>query len=107
MKIRKGDSIYVITGKDKGKKGKVQHVLLSFIPPRIVVEGINVAKKSLKPTQHMPQGGIIEKELPLSVCKVMLVCPSCNQPTRVGKKPMATGKNARFCRKCGELIDKD
>jgi large subunit ribosomal protein L24 len=107
MKIRKGDTVFTIIGKDKGKKGKVQHVFLNVIPPRIIVEGVNVAKKSLKPTQHMPQGGIVEKELAFSVSKVMLVCPSCNQPTRIGKKLMATGKNARFCRKCGELIDKD
>jgi len=107
MNIRKGDTVFVITGKDKSKKGKVQHVILKKTPNRIVVEGINVSKKSLKPTQGLPQGGIIEKELPLMACKVMLVCPSCNQPTRVGRKPLATGKNARFCKKCGELIDKD
>jgi len=107
MNIRKGDSVIVLTGKDKGKKGKVIRILTKGILPRAVVEGINVYKKSLRPTQKMPQGGIIDKELPLFVSKLMVVCPTCNQPARIGKKRLATGKLARTCKKCGELIDKN
>jgi large subunit ribosomal protein L24 len=107
-RLKKGDTILVITGRDKGKRGKITEVLnrkekdiTSF-----VVDGINVVKRHIKPKQNFPQGGILEKELPIFQSKIMLVCPICNEASRLGRRRMATGKYARFCKKCGENIDK-
>jgi len=107
MKIRKDDTVIVLCGKDKGKKGKVVKMVTKGILPRAIVAGVNVYKKNLRPNQKMPQGGIIDKELPIFVSKLMVVCPTCNQPARLGKKRMADGKLVRTCKKCGELIDKN
>ena len=102
--VKKGDNVLVITGKSAGKKGKVIEVLPR--EGRIVVEGVNVVKRHTKPTQQAPQGGIMEKEAPLASSNVMLSCPRCNKPTRVGKKLLDTGKYIRQCKQCGEVIDK-
>jgi len=101
--VKKGDLVMVIKGKDAGKKGKV----LRVIPKegRVVVEGVNIVKKHTRPTPKMPQGGIIEKEAPMSSSKVMLFCTKCNRPTRIGKRFLADGKKVRYCKKCGEVID--
>ena len=104
MKIRKGDRVKVLTGKDRGKTGTV-----TFAYPttqKVVVDGLNVAKKHQKP-RHNPknptyQGGIIDKEMPMPVSNVALVCGSCGQPTRVGYRFDPDGSKVRFCRKCGE-----
>lgn len=100
--IKKGDTILVISGKDKGKKGKV----LSVLPAdnKLVVERVNIAKRHQRPTRNF-QGGIIEKPLPLNASKVMLMCPRCSEPTRVGRK-MIEKKWVRVCRKCEEIVDK-
>lgn len=97
LKIKKGDKVRVIAGKDKGKEGKV----LRAIPEknRIVVEGVNRVKKHARPTQKNPQGGILEVEGTIDVSDVMLVCPSCNEPTRVGVKREG-GSRVRVCKKC-------
>lgn len=97
-KIKKGDTVLVITGKDKGKKGKV----LSVIPKkeRVVVEGVNIVKKHARPTQKNPKGGIITQEAGIHISNVKLVCPSCGQPTRVGFKVKEDGAKVRFCKKC-------
>ena len=101
-KIKKGDTVIVLSGKDKGKKGKV---LESFpADSKVLVERVNVAKKHQKASREF-QGGIIEKPLPVNVSKVMLVCPNCNEPTRVSKKEVE-GKMARACVKCSEVVDK-
>ncbi len=102
MKVKKGDTVVVLAGKDKGKKGKV----LEALPQegKVVVERVNVVKKHQRPTREF-RGGIIEKPLPLPVCKVMVVCSKCGDPTRVREKKVE-GKNARACVKCGEIIDK-
>ena len=92
MKIKTGDRVKVIAGKDKGKE-------------RVVVEKVNVAKKAMRPTQQNPQGGIVSIEMPIHVSNVMLVCPECKQPTRVGIS-RETGKRVRTCKKCGKPIDK-
>jgi large subunit ribosomal protein L24 len=104
MHIRKGDKIQVLSGKDKGKKGKV----LSTVPrkKKVLVEGVNIIKKHAKPTQKIPQGGIREMEAPIDASNVMLICPSCQQPTRIFRQSLADGKRVRGCKKCGELIDK-
>jgi len=96
MSIKKGDQVLVISGSDKGKKGKVLRVLPE--EGRLVVEGINVAKKHQRATQKF-QGGIIEKSLPLKASKVMLICPRCNQTTRI--------KKTRTCARCKVPMDRE
>jgi len=102
MKIRKGDKVQVLQGKDRGKQGAVV-----FAYPKVrkvVVDGLNVAKKHQKPTRAMQQGGIIDKEMPLHVSSVAIVCPSCSKPTRVGYRFESDGTKVRVCRKCeGDL----
>ncbi len=102
LKIRKGDRVRVLSGKDKGKEGEVMRSL-----PRegkVIVEGVNIARKSQRPTRSTQQGGIIDKDMPIQVSNVALVCPSCGKPTRVGFKIDASGTKARVCKKCGGEI---
>lgn len=98
--VKKGDNVVVITGKDKGKKGKV----LEVIPEksRVVIEGVNKAKRHTKPSQKLPQGGINEKEAPIHSSNVMLVCAKCGKPTRIAKQVVGD-KNVRACKECGEV----
>ena len=102
LHVKKGDTVVVLSGKDKGKQGKV----ISAMPKagKVVVEGVNKVKRHSKPSLKVPQGGIITKEMPLHACKVQLVCPACNKPTRIGHKDV-NGKNSRVCTKCGEVIE--
>jgi large subunit ribosomal protein L24 len=105
LHVKKGDMVIVLSGKDKGKKGKV----IESQPKkgRVVVEGVNKVKRHTKATQKAPQGGILVKEAPLYSAKVMLVCPACSEPTRIQKTALASGILARTCKKCGEIVDKD
>mgnify|MGYP000174594408 CR=1 FL=1 len=98
MHIRSNDTVVVITGKDKGKEGKV----LSADPKggKVIVEGVNVATKHQKPKNQQDQGGIIKTETPIYACKVMVVCPKCGKATRVGHTEK-DGKKVRVCKKCG------
>ena len=102
MRIKKGDTLRIIAGKDKGKEGTV----LRSIPEtqRVVVEGANMVKKAMRPTQQNPQGGITTKEAPIHVSNVMLICPACKQPTRVARGKNEAGKKVRLCKKCGKEI---
>ncbi|HHU69488.1 MAG TPA: 50S ribosomal protein L24 [Thermoanaerobacterales bacterium] len=102
--IKKGDTVYIISGKDKGKKGKV----LSVLPKegKIIVEGVNIVKKHVRPTRELQQGGIIDQEAPFYSSKAMVVCNKCNKPTRIGRKFLKEGSKVRVCKKCGEIIDK-
>lgn len=102
LHVKKGDTVVVLSGKDKGKQGKI----ISAMPKagKVVVEGVNKVKRHSKPSLKVPQGGIITKEMPLHACKVQLVCPACNKPTRIGHKEV-NGKNSRVCKKCGEVIE--
>lgn len=107
MKIRKNDSIMVITGNDAGKTGKV----LKVFPKnnRVIVEGINIRKRHTKPNQKNPQGGILEKESPIHVSNVMMLDPKTNEPTRLGSQIILdekTGKkkHARISRTTGEMV---
>lgn len=103
MKIRRDDNVLVISGKDKGKKGKVR-----FAYPKdnkVIVDGINMVKKSLKRVSETQQGGIIEREAPLSVSNVMYLCQKCNHPARIGLRTLKDGRKVRFCRVCNEVID--
>jgi large subunit ribosomal protein L24 len=103
LTIRKGDKVRVIAGKDEGKEGKVVAALPA--KQRVVVEGVNRIKKHARPTQKQPQGGIIEIEGTIHVSNVMLICPSCGQPTRIARK-REDGVRLRVCKKCEKEIDK-
>lgn len=104
LHVKKGDTVIVLSGKDKGKKGKIIEALPK--KGKVIVEGVNKVKRHTKPTQKMPQGGILVKEAPMSSAKVMLVCPACDKPTRIKKTAMANGTFARTCKHCGEIVDK-
>ena len=102
MSIKKDDTVIVLSGKDKGKKGKVLEVM-----PRdrkVIVEKINVVSRHTKPRREGEEGGILQKEAPIYACKVMRVCPKCNKPTRPASKLQADGKKVRVCKKCGAEI---
>ena len=102
--VRKGDTVIVVAGKERGKKGKV----LRVIPEkgRVVVERINMIKKHQKPTQKIRQGGIIEREGAIHLSNVMLVDPNSDKPTRVGMKALSDGKKVRVAKRSGEMLDK-
>lgn len=102
MGIKKGDTVIVLSGKNKGKKGKVINVFPQ--EAKIVIEGVNVAKKHQRPTRNF-QGGIIERPMPIFASKTMLVCPRCSEPTRPQLK-LVGDKRVRVCRSCEEMIDK-
>jgi len=103
LKIKKGDRVQVISGKDRGKQGKV---LRSFPRERrVIVEGVNLVKRHTRPSQDNPQGGIVTKEAPIHVSNVALICASCNRPVRVAYRFDSEGNKRRFCRKCGADID--
>jgi large subunit ribosomal protein L24 len=128
--IRKGDTVVVLAGKDAGKRGKVERVIRQAAAPRagrsifrrgssaggvrIVVEGINIAKRHTKPRQtssatdrtpKMQQGGILEIAQPMPVGKVMVVCGSCDRPTRIAHATLDNGRRVRVCRHCGEQLE--
>ena len=103
LNVKKGDTVKVICGKDRGKEGKVRRAIPES--ERVVVEKINMMKKAMRPTQQNPQGGISSMEAPLHVSNVMLVCPSCKAATRVGHRINDNGKKVRVCKKCGKDID--
>jgi large subunit ribosomal protein L24 len=98
MKIKKGDRVRVLSGKDRGKEGVVMRALPS--KGKVIVDGVNVAKKHQKPTRVTMQGGIIDKDMPLDVSNVAIICPT-DGPTRVGYRVDDAGHKMRICRKCG------
>ncbi len=102
MSIRKDDIVIVLSGKDKGKKGKV----LTVMPKdgKVIVEKVNVISRHQKPRKQGEEGGIIKREAPIYACKVMRVCPKCDKPTRPAHKTLADGKKVRVCKKCGAEI---
>lgn len=104
FKIRKDDKVVILTGKDKGKVGKV--VKIHYKKDRVLVEGVNKVKRHTKANPYSQQaGGIVEKESPLHISNVALMCDSCAKSTRVGFKTTDDGKKVRVCRKCNEIID--
>lgn len=103
MKIRKNDSVLVIAGKDRGKRGKVHRVYQDT--NKVLVEGINLVKRHMKPRPTVRQTGIVQRESPIHASNLMLVCPKCNQPCRIGEKLLDDATKVRVCRKCGETID--
>ena len=104
MRIKKGDRVRVISGKDAGKEGKIKS--RDVQKDRVVVEKVNFVTKSVKPTQKDPRGGLVKKEAAIAASKVMLVCPKCGKATRVSRAFLDDGKKVRICKQCGEIIDK-
>ena len=102
MSIRKDDTVVVLSGKDKGKQGKV----LSVDPKggKVIVEGVNIVSRHTKPRRQGEEGGIIKAPAAMRACKVMRVCPKCNKPTRPAHKMLADGKKVCVCKKCGAEI---
>jgi len=103
MRIRKNDIVLVIAGKERGKKGKVR--LVHTKDERVVVEGINFIKRHTRAMRQVRQAGIIEREAPIHMSDVMLLCSKCNHPTRVGFRFLEGGKKVRTCHVCHEVID--
>ena len=102
MSIKKGDLIVVLSGKDKGKQGKVLEVMPA--DRKVVVEGINIVTRHAKPRKQGEQGGLLKKEAAIYACKVQKVCPKCNKATRPAHKMLADGKKVCVCKKCGAEI---
>ena len=103
--VRKNDNVVIITGKDRGKRGRVLKVLPE--KNRVVVEGVNIIKRHTKPNpQRNIKGGIVEREAALSASNVQIVCPDCGAPTRIGNRRLDDGRSVRFCRKCKGDVDK-
>ena len=106
-KIKVGDEVVVVSGKDRKKQGKV----IQSIPKenKLVVEGVNITKRHIRPTRRGQESGIVERETPIFTGKVMLICPRCGKRTRIGvkvlRKPPREEEKLRFCKKCGEVID--
>jgi large subunit ribosomal protein L24 len=100
-KIRSGDEVLVTAGRNKGQRGKVRLNIVER--DRVVIEGVNIVKKHIKQGRAR-QAGIVEVEAPLHVSNVRLICPNCNQPTRVGVRAGADGKNERYCKKCDVTV---
>mgnify|MGYP001558136960 CR=1 FL=1 len=102
MKLRKGDTIQVLIGKDKKKQGVIERLYPNS--NRVLVKDINKVKKHMRKSESMPKGGIIEVNRPLAVSKVMLVCPSCKKVTRVGIEVGKDGKKRRICKQCSKPL---
>lgn len=103
MKIKKNDTVLVIAGKDKGKKGKVRQVLKA--DEALLVDGVNLIKKNARPTKQARQAGIIEREAPLDISNVMYLCDKCHKPARLGRRTLDDGKKVRYCKSCKEVVD--
>jgi large subunit ribosomal protein L24 len=98
MKIKKGDRVRVLTGKDRGKEGEVMRAIPQV--DKVIVDGVNIVKKHQRATRQTQQGGIIDKDMPIPAANVALVCPSCKAATRVGYRFDNEGRKVRICRKC-------
>ena len=99
MKVKKGDDVVVLAGKDIGRRGTITRVINET--NKVIVDGVNMVKRHTKPKGQVMQGGIIDKEMPIDASNVGIVCRACHKPTRVGFRFDATGKKIRVCRKCG------
>lgn len=101
MKIKKGDQVTVLSGRDRGKVGAITRLLTK--DKKVVVGGLNIYKKHLKPSRRTPQGGIVDYNAPMHISNVALICPTCGKKTRVGYK-IEQGKKIRICKKCSKSI---
>ena len=104
LHVKKDDTVKILAGKDKGKTGKVLKVLPE--KQRVLVENLNIIKRHTRPTQANNEGGILEKEAPIAISNVQLVCSSCNTAARTGQRVLDDGSKVRFCKKCNEIVDK-
>ena len=103
LHVKKDDLVMVVAGKEKGKSGKVLRVLPE--KNRVLVENLNVVKRHTRPSQANKEGGIIEREAPIAISNVQLLCPGCNKPEQTGFKVLDDGRNVRFCKKCNEIVN--
>ena len=101
--IKKEDTVLVTVGKEKGKKGRVLSVMPS--KSKLIIEKVNIIKRHMKPNRKYTQGGIIEKEAPVHISNVILVCPKCSKATRIANHVIESGRKVRTCKKCKEVID--
>lgn len=105
LHVKKSDTVVLISGNEKGKKGRILKVFPKEM--RVIVEGMNFVKRHLKKGHpKAQQGGIIQKESPVHISRVMLFCVKCNNPTRISYRILAEGEKVRVCKKCNEIIDK-
>ncbi len=102
MRIKKGDTVYVISGKEKGKTGKV--LRFSKSTNRVLVQGVNFVKKHARQTRQDQPGGILQKESPMHISNLMFYCPRCSKPSRLGAKLLNDGSKTRICKKCQEMV---
>jgi large subunit ribosomal protein L24 len=102
--VHKGDKVMVIAGKEKGKSGRVLRSMA--VKNAVIVEGLNLMKKATRPSQKNAQGGIVQREAPIDASNVMLVCPQCNEPSRVTRTRSDDGKLVRRCKKCNQPVEK-
>ena len=103
LHFKKDDQAIVIAGKEKGKSGKILRMISK--KECVLIEKVNLVKRHSRPSTKNRQGGIIEKESPIHISNVMILCSKCNSPVRIGRKTLEDGKKVRYCKKCGEFID--
>ncbi len=104
LMVKKNDRVKLIAGKDRGKIGKI--LLVDRAKQRVIVEGLNLVKKTKRPDQQNQKGGIIDIEAPVHASNVMLLCPKCDRPVRAQNKKLENGKRVRVCARCGEMFDR-
>lgn len=104
LKVKKNDTVMVVTGRERGKTGKVLRVMGDG--GLVLIERLNLVKRHMKPRGMQAPGGIVEKEAPLHISNIMLMCDRCNAPVRVGRRQFEDGRRARVCRRCGDVLDK-
>lgn len=105
MHVHRDDNVKILAGRDRGKTGRVIRVFTKT--EKVLVEKVNLVKRHTRPSQQVPQGGIVEKEAPVHVSNLMVVCNKCGKPTRVAHKKLANEQKVRLCKKCGEILDKE
>lgn len=103
LHVKKNDLVKIVAGKDKGKSGKVLRVMPE--KGKVLVENLNLIKRHTRPSQTNNEGGIIEKEAPIAISNVQLLCHGCNQPARTGIRVLEDGSKVRFCKKCNEIVN--
>jgi len=103
LHVKKDDLVMIVTGKDKGKSGKILRVLPD--KGRVLVENLNLIKRHTRPSRTNNEGGIIEKEAPIAISNVQLLCQGCNKPVRTGIKTLEDGRKTRYCKQCNEIVN--
>lgn len=105
MKVMKGDTVVVLAGKDRGKRGTVERVEQTKRGLGVVVPGLNMAKRHMRPRTRTQTAGILDLPVPIHVSNVQVICPRCDKPTRIGRQVLDNGSHVRLCKKCGEQIE--